>query len=85
VSGTDLQPGAIRMRGVTRTFRVYHDRSRTLKEVFVRGKRGDYTDRYALRDVDIDISPGERVGPWRRCSSSAPGSTRISQGARTCS
>ncbi len=62
MSGTDLQPGAIRMRGVTRTFRVYHDRSRTLKEVFVRGKRGEYTDRYALRDVDIDIQPGERVG-----------------------
>jgi ABC-type polysaccharide/polyol phosphate transport system ATPase subunit len=62
MSGTDLHPGAIRMRGVTRTFRVFHDRSRTLKEVFVRGKRGDYTDRYALRDVDLEIQPGERVG-----------------------
>ena len=62
MSGTDLQPGAIRMRGVTRTFRVFHDRSRTLKEVFVRGKRGDYTDLYALRDVDLDIAPGDRLG-----------------------
>ena len=62
MSGTDLQPGAIRMRGVTRTFRVYHDRSRTLKEVLVRGKRGEYTERYALRDVDLDINPGDRLG-----------------------
>ena len=62
MSGTDLQPGAIRMRGVTRTFRVYHDRSRTMKEVLVRGKRGEYTERYALRDVDLDINPGDRLG-----------------------
>lgn len=62
MSGTDLLPGSIRLQGVTRTFRVFHDRSRTLKEVFIRGKRADYTDRYALRDVSLEIMPGERVG-----------------------
>lgn len=62
MSGTDLLPGSVRLRDVTRTFRVYHDRSRTLKEVFVRAKRADYTDRFALRDVSLEIIPGERVG-----------------------
>ena len=57
-----LPPGSIRMVNVTRTFRVYHDRGRTLKEVFIRRSRAKFTERYALRNVDLDIHPGERVG-----------------------
>jgi len=60
-AATVLPAGAIRLKGATRTFRVYHDRSRTLKEVLVRRKRAAFTERYALRDVDLSIDPGERV------------------------
>ncbi len=57
-----LPPGSIRLAGVTRTFRVYHDRGRTLKEALIRRGRSKYDERYALRDVDLQIGPGERVG-----------------------
>ena len=57
-----LPAGSIRLVDVTRTFRVYHDRGRTLKEVFIRRGPAKYTERYALRNVDLNIGPGERVG-----------------------
>ena len=57
-----LPAGSIRLVDVTRTFRVYHDRGRTLKEVFIRRGPAKYTERYALRNVDLNIRPGERVG-----------------------
>jgi len=60
VSG-GLPPGAIRLVGVTRTFRIHHDRGRTLKEAIIR-RRSTYEERYALRDVNLQIGPGERVG-----------------------
>ncbi len=57
-----LPLGSIRLAGVTRTFRLYHDRGRTLKEALIRRGRSTYDERYALRDVDLEIGPGERVG-----------------------
>lgn len=61
MAGT-LEPGAVRLRGVSRRFRILHDRSLTLKETLIRRKRTDYTELWALRDVDLDIAPGEAVG-----------------------
>lgn len=56
-----LTPGAIELRGVSRKFKVIHDRSATLKETLIRRKRAHYTELWALRDVSLDIAPGESV------------------------
>lgn len=57
-----LEPGRIRFRGVSRSFRVFHERNITLKETLLRRRRLLATDRWALREVDLDISPGEALG-----------------------
>jgi ABC-type polysaccharide/polyol phosphate transport system ATPase subunit len=57
-----LRAGAIRLRGVSRSFRIAHERNATLKEVLLRGRRGSFTDLWALKEVDLDIAPGEAVG-----------------------
>ena len=58
----ELRPGAIRLRGVSRSFRIVHDRNQTLKEVLIRRKRTTSTELWALRHVDLDIEPGQAVG-----------------------
>ena len=58
----DLPVGAVRLRGVSRSFRVIHDRNHTLKETLLRRRRNTFTERWALENVDLDISPGESVG-----------------------
>jgi len=60
--GGDLQIGEVRLRGVSRSFHVYHERNRTLKEVLLRRRRADATELWALRDVDLDIKPGQAIG-----------------------
>lgn len=56
-----LLSGQIRTRGVSRRFRVVHDRNLTLKETLIRRRRARYTELWALRNVDLDIAPGEAV------------------------
>ncbi|HMN99017.1 MAG TPA: ABC transporter ATP-binding protein [Miltoncostaeaceae bacterium] len=55
-------PGAVRVRGVARRFRVVHERNATLKETLLRGRRTRYSEIDALRDVSLEIAPGEAVG-----------------------
>jgi ABC-type polysaccharide/polyol phosphate transport system ATPase subunit len=55
-------PGAIVARGLARRFRVVHERNATLKETLLRGRRTRYTEIDALRDVSLEIAPGESVG-----------------------
>ncbi len=57
-----LLPGQIELRGVSRSFRVQHERNATLKETVIRRQRARTTELWALRDVDLDIAPGESVG-----------------------
>ncbi len=57
-----LRPGQIRLRGISRKYRVLHDRNQTLKETLIRGRRTLSEDIWVLRDVDLDIAPGESVG-----------------------
>ena len=57
-----LPPGVIQLRGVTRSFKVFQDRKTTVKERFVRRSRDTYIEKYALREADLTISAGERVG-----------------------
>lgn len=57
-----LYPGQIRLRGVSRKFRIFHERNTTLKETVLRRRRTHHTELWALRDVDLDINPGEALG-----------------------
>ncbi len=56
-----IEPGRIRLRNVSRSFRVVHERNLTLKETLLRRRRADFTELWALRHVDLDITPGESV------------------------
>ena len=58
----DLPVGAIELRGVSRRFRVVHERNATLKEALIRRRRTSYTELWALRGIDLGIAPGESVG-----------------------
>jgi ABC-type polysaccharide/polyol phosphate transport system ATPase subunit len=57
-----VRPGEIRVENASRRFRVYPQPVRTLKELFVARARARGTDVWALRDVSIDVEPGEAVG-----------------------
>lgn len=57
-----IEPGAIRLRGVSRNFRIAHERNVTLKETLLRRRRSSYTELWALRNVDLDVAPGESLG-----------------------
>lgn len=61
-TANDLVPGSLRLRDVSRSFRIFHDRNTTLKETILRRGRSRYTERWALRHVDLDIRPGQAVG-----------------------
>lgn len=47
-------------------FRIYHDRSPSLKDYFAslvkRGNKSAYSDFWAVKDVSLEIKAGERVG-----------------------
>jgi ABC-type polysaccharide/polyol phosphate transport system ATPase subunit len=57
-----MNPGVIRVEGVSRRFRVYPQEARTLKELIIARRRSRGTDVWALRDVDVRVHPGESVG-----------------------
>jgi ABC-type polysaccharide/polyol phosphate transport system ATPase subunit len=59
---SELAPGAVRAANVSRRFRVVHERNATLKETVLRGRRVRYTELWALRNVSLDVAPGEAVG-----------------------
>lgn len=62
VDGVALPRGAVRLDKVSRSFRITHERNLTIKETILRGRRVAATHRWALKDVDLDISPGQAVG-----------------------
>ena len=57
-----MRTGEIRADAVSRRFRVHARQARTLKELFVLRGRTQPTDVWALRDVSVDVEPGEAVG-----------------------
>ena len=57
-----MKPGAIAAERVSRRFRVYPQRSVTLKERVIRRRRLDVTEIWALRDVSFSVAAGESVG-----------------------
>jgi len=57
-----VRPGTIVADGVARRFRVHARDTRTLKELLVARGRTGGEDVWALRDVSLEIAPGEAVG-----------------------
>jgi ABC-type polysaccharide/polyol phosphate transport system ATPase subunit len=60
VSG--LAPGEIVLDGATRSFRLVHERPRTLKELVLSLGRRRSSGVHALRDFALQVQPGEAVG-----------------------
>ena len=57
-----LAPGEIVLEGATRSFRLVHERPRTLKELAVSFGRRERSGVHALRELDLHVAPGEAVG-----------------------
>ncbi len=57
-----LAPGEIVLENASRSFSLVHERSRTLKELFVRRGHSTRSSVRALDDVDLRVEPGEAVG-----------------------
>src|SRR3990167_4184788 len=57
---------SIRVENLSLKFRIYHDRSPSLKDYFAnlfkRQRPAAYSDFWAVKDVSFDIRAGERVG-----------------------
>ena len=54
--------GEIVLEQATRSFKLVHERPRTLKELVVSVGRSRASDVHALREFDLHVSPGEAVG-----------------------
>jgi len=53
---------AIQIDGVSKRFRLYHEKFTSLKERAIHFGRVPYEDFWALRDVSFEVRPGETVG-----------------------
>jgi ABC-type polysaccharide/polyol phosphate transport system ATPase subunit len=53
---------AIRVDGVSKRFRLYHERNESLKVSVLRGRRARYEEFWALRDVSFDVAVGTTFG-----------------------
>lgn len=59
---SDLRPGEIRLRNVSRTYRLLLERNATLKETILRRRRSRTRSVPALRSVDLDVAAGTALG-----------------------
>ena len=57
-----MKPGEILVDRVSRRFRVYPKAQRTLKDAVLSGGRSGARDVWALRDVSLQVAPGDAVG-----------------------
>jgi ABC-type polysaccharide/polyol phosphate transport system ATPase subunit len=57
-----IATGAIRARGLSRVFTIRLSQSRSLKELVLRRELPRTRELAALRDVDLDVEPGEAFG-----------------------
>jgi ABC-type polysaccharide/polyol phosphate transport system ATPase subunit len=49
---------AISVRGVSKRYRLYHERNQSLKATVLRGRRAKYEEFWALRDITLEIPQG---------------------------
>jgi len=52
----------IEIEGVSKRFRLYHEKPHSLKERVIKLGRLPYEEFWALRDIDLEVSQGETVG-----------------------
>jgi ABC-2 type transport system ATP-binding protein len=57
-----LADAAVSVQNVSKTFRLYHERATSLKERIVNRRRAEYEDFWAVRNVSLDVMPGETFG-----------------------
>ena len=57
-----LAPGQVRLRGVSRRFKLVHERNATLKETVLRRRRTRSEVFWAVQDITLDVAPGEALG-----------------------
>jgi ABC-2 type transport system ATP-binding protein len=53
---------AVDIQGVSKRFRLYHQKYTSLKERVIHAGRTPYTDLWALRDIVFDVEEGDTVG-----------------------
>jgi ABC-type polysaccharide/polyol phosphate transport system ATPase subunit len=53
---------AVRVEGVSKRFRIYHQRNQTLKQTVLTGRRARYEELWALREVSFEIPRGTTFG-----------------------
>lgn len=56
------QPVAIKVCNVHKQFKVYYDKSQSLKERILFRSRNKYEERWVLKGVDLQIKKGEAIG-----------------------
>ena len=62
MSSASVAPGEIRGRGLGRKFVIRLTHNRSLKEAILRQDRPKTRELWALRDVDLEVRPGEAFG-----------------------
>jgi len=62
VNGADMGDIAVEVTGVSKRFRLYHERNQSLKAAFMRRGRAKYDEFWALQDVDLQIPVGKTFG-----------------------
>lgn len=53
---------AVEVNDVSKRFRLFHERNQTLKSTLMRGKRAQYEDFWALKDVSFEVPEGQTFG-----------------------
>jgi len=56
------EQSAVTVEGVSKRFRLYHERGNSLKERFVKRGQARYEDLWALNDLSFDVKEGETIG-----------------------
>ena len=57
-----MTSSAVSVRGVSKRFRLYHEKNQYLKSAVMRGKRAKYDEFWALQDVSFEIESGTSFG-----------------------
>jgi ABC-type polysaccharide/polyol phosphate transport system ATPase subunit len=53
---------AVEIQGLSKKFRLFHERNQTLKSAIMRGKRSRYEDFWALREINLEVAQGQTLG-----------------------
>jgi ABC-2 type transport system ATP-binding protein len=58
----EVEAPAVRVAGVNKHFRIYHEKSISLKQTLLRRRRGRYEEFWAVKDVTFDVPRGATLG-----------------------